>query len=115
MSEEKTGFNTTNATYRGCLWLIDIKSVGSIIYDFKSNGHKPTDYTFLARSVIYENVLTLLFYCSCLLCCHSFCDSMWFDWTKHITTDVWNPGPGLGQAQTCGRVKPVNEIPTFPP
>jgi len=21
-----------------------------------------------------------------------------------------NPGPGLGQAQNCGRVKPVNEI-----
>jgi hypothetical protein len=31
---------------------------------------------------------------------------------KKITTyDAWNPDPGLGQAQTCGRVKPVNGIP----
>jgi hypothetical protein len=35
--------------------------------------------------------------------------------TKKTTTyDVGNPGPGLGQAQKCGRVKPVNEIPTLP-
>ena len=28
---------------------------------------------------------------------------------KKITTyEVWNSGPGLGQAQKCGRVKPVN-------
>ena len=25
-----------------------------------------------------------------------------------------NPGPGLGQAQQCGRVKLVNRIPTLP-
>jgi hypothetical protein len=32
--------------------------------------------------------------------------------TKKTTTyDVGNPGPGLGQAQKCGRVKPVNWIP----
>jgi len=24
-----------------------------------------------------------------------------------MTYDVGNPGPGLGQAQNCGRVKPV--------
>ena len=36
--------------------------------------------------------------------------------TKNPTTyDVGNPGPGLGQAQHCGRVKPVNGIPTPPP
>jgi len=29
--------------------------------------------------------------------------------TKKTTTyDVGNPGPGLGQAQICGRVKPAN-------
>ena len=36
--------------------------------------------------------------------------------TEHIdttTSDVRNSGPGLGQAQTCGRVKPVNGIPTL--
>jgi hypothetical protein len=27
--------------------------------------------------------------------------------------DVGNPGPGLMQAQQCGRVKPVNGIPTL--
>jgi hypothetical protein len=27
--------------------------------------------------------------------------------------DIGNPGPSFGQAQTCGRVKPVNGIPTF--
>jgi hypothetical protein len=27
--------------------------------------------------------------------------------------DVGNPGPGLGQAQTCGRVKPVDGIPNL--
>jgi hypothetical protein len=32
----------------------------------------------------------------------------------NTTDDVGNPGPGLGQAQKCGRVKPVNEIPTLP-
>ena len=25
-----------------------------------------------------------------------------------------NPGSGLGQAQKCGRIKPVNVIPTLP-
>ena len=25
-----------------------------------------------------------------------------------------NPGPGLGQAQKCGGVKPVNGFPTLP-
>jgi len=29
------------------------------------------------------------------------------------TYDVGNPGPGLGKAHKCGRVKPVNEIPTL--
>ena len=29
---------------------------------------------------------------------------------KTMTYDVGNPGPGLGQAQKCGRVKPVNGI-----
>jgi len=29
--------------------------------------------------------------------------------------DVGNPVPGLGQAQKCGRVKPVNGIPNLPP
>ena len=33
-------------------------------------------------------------------------------WTlKKTTYDVGNPGPGLGQAQKCGGVRPVNEIP----
>jgi hypothetical protein len=27
--------------------------------------------------------------------------------------DFGNPGPGLGQAQRCGRDKTVNEIPTL--
>jgi hypothetical protein len=27
--------------------------------------------------------------------------------------EVGNPGPGLGQAQNCDRVKPVNRIPTL--
>ena len=27
--------------------------------------------------------------------------------------DVGNPGAGLGQAQQCGRVKPLNGIPTL--
>jgi hypothetical protein len=31
-----------------------------------------------------------------------------------MTCEVRNPGPGLEQAQTCGRVKPVNGIQTFP-
>jgi len=26
-----------------------------------------------------------------------------------MTYDVRNPDPGLGQAQNCGRVKPVND------
>ena len=36
------------------------------------------------------------------------------DHTKHkkTTYDVGNPGPGLGQAQTCRGVKPGNEITT---
>jgi hypothetical protein len=25
-----------------------------------------------------------------------------------------NPGPGLGQTQKCGSVKPVSRLPTFP-
>jgi hypothetical protein len=29
---------------------------------------------------------------------------------KNMTCDVGNPGPGLGQAQKCGGVKPVNGI-----
>jgi hypothetical protein len=33
---------------------------------------------------------------------------------KHTTFDVGNPDPGLRQAQKCGRVKSVNEIPTLP-
>jgi hypothetical protein len=33
---------------------------------------------------------------------------------KKITTyEVGNPAPGFGQAETCGRVKPVNVIPTL--
>ena len=32
---------------------------------------------------------------------------------KNETNDVGNPGPGLGQAQKCGRVKTVNGIPTL--
>jgi hypothetical protein len=27
---------------------------------------------------------------------------------KTTTYDIGNPGPGLGQVQKCGRVKPVN-------
>ena len=36
-------------------------------------------------------------------------------WTKNKTTtyEVGNPGPGLGQAQQCGGVKPVNGIITL--
>jgi hypothetical protein len=30
-----------------------------------------------------------------------------------MTYDVGNPGPGLGQAQKCGRDKPIDEIPIF--
>jgi hypothetical protein len=30
---------------------------------------------------------------------------------KNTTYGVGNPGPGLGQAQKCGGVKPVNVIP----
>jgi hypothetical protein len=33
---------------------------------------------------------------------------------KTMTYDVGNPGPGLGQTQKCGRVRPVNGIPTIP-
>jgi hypothetical protein len=34
-----------------------------------------------------------------------------------MTYDVGNPGPGLGQAQKCGRIKPVTgkTNATFPP
>ena len=32
---------------------------------------------------------------------------------KTMTYDVGNPNPDLGQAQRCGRVKPVNGIPTL--
>jgi len=31
-----------------------------------------------------------------------------------MTYDIGNPGSGLGQAQKCGLVKPVNWIPTLP-
>jgi len=31
-----------------------------------------------------------------------------------MTYDIGNPGPGLGQTQKCGRVKPINGIPTLP-
>jgi hypothetical protein len=31
-----------------------------------------------------------------------------------LSYDVGNPGLVLGQTQTCGRVKPVNGIPTLP-
>ena len=31
-----------------------------------------------------------------------------------MTYDVGNLGPGLGQAQKCGRVKSVNGIPSQP-
>jgi hypothetical protein len=27
-----------------------------------------------------------------------------------MTYDVGNPGPGMGQAQKCGRIKPVKKI-----
>jgi hypothetical protein len=30
-----------------------------------------------------------------------------------MTYDVGNPGPGLGQAQKCGRVRQVNGIPNL--
>ena len=33
---------------------------------------------------------------------------------KTMTYDVVNPGPGLGQMQTCGGVKLINEIPNIP-
>jgi hypothetical protein len=33
---------------------------------------------------------------------------------KTMTDDVGNPGPGLGQAQKCGRVKPGNGKTTLP-
>jgi hypothetical protein len=31
-----------------------------------------------------------------------------------MTYDIGNPGPDLGQAQKCGRLKLVNGIPTLP-
>ena len=31
-----------------------------------------------------------------------------------MTYGIGNPGPGFEKAQKCGRVKPVNAIPTFP-
>jgi hypothetical protein len=35
--------------------------------------------------------------------------------TEMTTTfDVGNRGPGLGQAQTCGEVKPINWMPFLP-
>jgi hypothetical protein len=35
--------------------------------------------------------------------------------TKKTTTyDIGSPGPGFGQAQQCGEIKPVNGIPTLP-
>ena len=33
---------------------------------------------------------------------------------KTTTYDVGNPGPGLEQAQKCGRIKPINGISTLP-
>jgi hypothetical protein len=33
---------------------------------------------------------------------------------KSIAYNIGNPGPGLGQAQKCGRGNPVNGIPTLP-
>jgi hypothetical protein len=33
---------------------------------------------------------------------------------KTTTYDVGNLGPGFGQVQKCGGVKPVNGISTFP-
>jgi len=33
---------------------------------------------------------------------------------KTMTYDIGNPGPGLGQAQKCGWVKPFNGIPPLP-
>ena len=38
-------------------------------------------------------------------------------WTQkgHETNDVGNPGANFGHAHQGGRVKPVNEIPTFHP
>jgi hypothetical protein len=33
---------------------------------------------------------------------------------KTTTCDIENPDHGLGQAQTCDGVKPVNGIPTLP-
>jgi hypothetical protein len=35
-------------------------------------------------------------------------------WYNNDEEDIWhrNPDPGLGQAQKCGRVKPVTENPT---
>jgi hypothetical protein len=33
---------------------------------------------------------------------------------KNMTYDVGNPDSGIGQAQKCGGVKPVNGIPTLP-
>ena len=57
------------------------------------------------------------------LCCLSFFDlrilitslissnsSHWLQWKKTTTYDVENAGLGLGQTQTCGRVKQVNDI-----
>jgi len=40
----------------------------------------------------------------------------WTHWTqkKPTTYDVVNPGPGLGQMQTCGGAKLINEIPNIP-
>jgi hypothetical protein len=32
---------------------------------------------------------------------------------KNVLRDIGNLGPGLGQAQKCGRVKPVNRIPAL--
>ena len=35
---------------------------------------------------------------------------VWTHWTQKKTTiyDAGNPGPGLGQTQRCGGIKPVN-------
>jgi hypothetical protein len=32
---------------------------------------------------------------------------------NHGVYGIGNPGPGFGQESKCGRVKPVNGIPTF--
>jgi hypothetical protein len=40
--------------------------------------------------------------------------SLLTEYKKDYNLWVVNPGPGLGQAHKCGRVKPVDGIPTLP-